>query len=164
MGVGGLLDMPMAKIRFIEIVHPRLFGMPAVNVHATTLHPTRLGAADLPQAHATMSRAVLIVDRHGTIKAGFTARFPRGCKLHLSSSPGVGVSRDMRLTWLIYIGVRKDCQQTIRKNFRSPPGRFPGVDWVGYSAIQAMYLMGMYPLPVSSEYIRKPLTCTVHSP
>jgi hypothetical protein len=49
---------------------------------------------------------------------------------HLSSSPGVGVIRDMRLTWLIYIGVRKDCQQTIRKNFRSPPGRFPG-GWSG---------------------------------
>jgi hypothetical protein len=112
----------MAKIRFVEIVHPRLFGVPAVDVHATALNSTRLGAADLPQAHATMSRAVLIVDRHGTIKAGFTACFPRGCKLHLSSSPGVGVSRDMRLTWLIYIGVRKDCQQTIRKNFRSPPG------------------------------------------
>jgi hypothetical protein len=43
----------------------------------------------------------------------------------MSSSPGVGVIRDMRLTWCIYIGVRKDCQQTIGRIFQISPGPIP---------------------------------------
>jgi hypothetical protein len=36
-------------------------------------------------------------------------------KVFMSSSPGVGVSRVVRLTWLIYIGVRKELQETFGK-------------------------------------------------